>query len=425
MPATVIIGAQWGDEGKGKIVDRLAESADVVVRYAGGPNAGHTLVVGGQKVVLRLVPSGALHAHTTCLLGQGMVISPATLLEELDALSARGVTLSHRMLLSRQAHLIFPYHVLVDELREGSEIGTKIGTTKRGIGPCYEDKIGRRGVRVGDLEKPDELRAKAREALTNWGPIIEALGGSVPGLDTVCDAVLSAAERLLPLLGDVSLRLDAELAAGKRAMLEGAQGTMLDIDNGTYPFVTSSSAVAGGACTGAGIGPTRIDRVLGITKAYTTRVGAGPFPTELDDAAGHHLRSVGHEFGSVTGRPRRTGWLDLAALRYARRVNGIDGLALTKLDVLSGLEELKVCIGYRSEHGELRELSPEVLDVTPVYASLPGWKESLKGLRDLSELPTTARKYLDYIEEGAGVRIDIVSVGPGRDETIELRPGLA
>lgn len=425
MPATVIIGAQWGDEGKGKIVDRLAESADLVVRYAGGPNAGHTLVVAGRKVVLRLIPSGALHPHTLCLLGQGMVISPETLLEELDGLAEYGVALGHRMLLSRQAHLILPYHVLVDELREGSEAGTKIGTTKRGIGPCYEDKVGRRGVRVGDLEKPAVLRAKVSEALNNWRPTIQALGGTAPDLEAVCDRILRTADRIVPLLGDVSARLETELAAGKRAMLEGAQGTMLDIDNGTYPFVTSSSAVAGGACTGAGIGPTRIDRVLGITKAYTTRVGAGPFPTELDDDAGHHLRNVGHEFGSVTGRPRRTGWLDLAALRYARRVNGIDGLALTKLDVLSGLDVIKVCVGYRTPDGESLELSPDLADATPVYTSLPGWKEPLRAARAIEELPTAVRRYLEFVETTAELGIDIVSVGPGRDETIELRSGLA
>lgn len=425
MPATVIVGAQWGDEGKGKIVDRLSESADLVVRYAGGPNAGHTLVVAGEKTVLRLVPSGALHSHTTCLLGQGMVIHPGTLLEELDTLAKRGVNVAPRMVVSRQAHLILPYHVLVDELREGADTGTKIGTTKRGIGPAYEDKVGRRGIRTGDLERPDELRAKVEESLAAWAPTIAALGGSVPDAAAMGDAVLRYADRLTPLLGDAARMLEDALLDGKRAMLEGAQGTMLDIDNGTYPFVTSSSAVAGGACTGAGIGPTHIARVLGITKAYTTRVGAGPFPTELHGAEGDHLRTIGHEFGSVTGRPRRTGWLDIAALRYARRVNGLSGLALTKLDVLTGLPRIAACVGYESKQGTSDELSPDLVQARPLLRTFEGWAAPLTDVTRLEDLPRQARLYLDFIEEMSGVPIDIVSVGPGREQTIERRPGLA
>jgi adenylosuccinate synthase len=419
----VIIGAQRGDEGKGKIVDRLAESADLVVRYAGGPNAGHTLVVGGVKTVLRLVPSGALHPHTQCLLGQGMVVNPSGLLEEIDTLDSRGVLLAERMTLSRLAHLILPYHVLVDELREGREGGTRIGTTKRGIGPAYEDKVGRRGIRAGDLEAPDRLRARLEESLAAWAPTIVALGGKVPSLEETLAAVLPYAGRLVPLLGDVSARVEDALLAGKRVMLEGAQGTMLDVDNGTYPFVTSSSAVAGGACTGAGIGPTRIDRVLGITKAYTTRVGAGPFPTELHDDIGARIRAVGHEFGSVTGRPRRTGWLDVAALRYARRVNGLTGLAVTKLDVLSGLDTLRVCVGYEGADGRTNELSLEGCDGAPVYRTFEGWSESLQGASRLEDLPRAARAYLDFIEAATGIPVDLVSTGPDRDSTIELKKG--
>ncbi|MBM4376152.1 MAG: adenylosuccinate synthase [Deltaproteobacteria bacterium] len=422
MPATVIIGAQWGDEGKGKIVDRLAESADLVVRYAGGPNAGHTLVVGGEKTVLRLIPSGALHRHTECLLGQGMVVHPAGLLDEIDTLESRGVALTDRLTLSRLAHLILPYHVLVDELREGREGGTKIGTTKRGIGPAYEDKVGRRGLRAGDLEHPRRLRARLEEALATWAPTILALGGEVPDVDAMVTAVMPHAPRLIPLLGDVSAQVETALRDGKRVMLEGAQGTMLDIDNGTYPFVTSSSAVAGGACTGAGIGPTRIARVLGITKAYTTRVGAGPFPTELDDDVGAHLRAVGKEFGSVTGRPRRTGWLDVAALRYARRVNGITGLAVTKLDVLTGLDTLRVCVGYEGASGAANEL-PDGDALTPVYRTFEGWTESLQGASRLEDLPPPARAYLDFIEEASETPIDLISTGPGRESTIEKTGG--
>ena len=426
MGAVAIIGAQWGDEGKGKVVDLLAESADVVVRYAGGPNAGHTLIVGSDKLVFRLVPSGVLHDHTQCLLGQGMVINPAVLIEEIDMLLARGLTVAGRLHLSEQAHLLLPYHVQVDSLREASQRGTKIGTTKRGIGPCYEDKVGRRGVRAIDLQRLDSLRGRVDEAIDAWAPTIRELGGTLPDAGAICAELSALAPRLLPLLTDVSEMLDGFITDGKRVMLEGAQGTMLDIDHGTYPFVTSSSAISGGACTGLGMGPSRLSRVLGITKAYTTRVGAGPFPTELDDDRGEHLRKVGGEFGSVTGRPRRTGWLDLAALRYARRVNGIDALALTKLDVLTGLETIDVCVGYQTPSGRRDTLPVGHLDeATPIYETCPGWTEDLTQCRSLSELPTAARDYLRFLEERSGMPIDIVSVGPRRDETIIVRETFA
>jgi len=420
VPATVIIGAQWGDEGKGKVVDLLSESADVVVRYAGGPNAGHTLVVGDDKIVLRLVPSGVLHPHTQCLLGQGMVLNLATLIEELDILAARDVHTAGRVHVSDRAHVLLPYHVTIDGLREASAAeGSKIGTTKRGIGPCYEDKVARRGMRVGDLRDLDLATARIQQALDGWQPVVQALDGELPKIEEIRSALAQQAERLLPLVTDTSALLEDHVRSDKRVMLEGAQGTLLDIDHGTYPFVTSSSAVAGGACTGAGIGPTRIDRVLGISKAYTTRVGSGPFPTELDDAAGKHLRDAGAEFGSVTGRPRRTGWLDVCALRHARRVNGLDGLVLTKLDVLTGLAELRVCVAYDTPNGRTDSIPLADLErAVPVFETLTGWSDDLTACRSLDELPAAARDYMEFVATASDLPIDIVSVGPRRTETI-------
>jgi adenylosuccinate synthase len=421
MSAVVIVGAQWGDEGKGKIVDLYTEAADVVVRFAGGPNAGHTLVVGDEKIVLRLVPSGILRPRARCLMGQGMVVDPTVLLGEIDALSARGVSTAGRLFVSERAHLILPYHPLVDGLREASVSGTKIGTTKRGIGPAYEDKAARRGVRVGDLRDVGRLRALVDRGIAAWAPVVRALGGELPAASVVVDGLVAVAERVLALAADTSVLLDEAVRAGERVLLEGAQGTLLDLDHGTYPFVTSSSAVAGGACAGAGIGPTRITRTIGITKGYTTRVGEGPFPTELHDATGERLRVAGGEFGSVTGRPRRTGWLDLPGLRYAARVNGLDGLALTKLDVLTGAGAIKVCTAYDTPRGRTRDLPIDELAVaTPVYETLAGWSEPLGAARSLAELPDAARAYVRFVEEQVGVRAFVVSVGPRRDETIVL-----
>jgi len=426
MTAVVIVGAQWGDEGKGKIVDYYTESADVVVRYAGGPNAGHTLVVGDEKIVVRLLPSGVLRPSTTSVLGQGMVVDPRVLLDEIDQLVARGHRdVASRVVVSDRAHLILPYHVQIDTLREAA-LGDRhaIGTTKKGIGPAYEDKARRTGVRAGDLRDPKRLEQRAIAAIAAWRPTLGALGGEVPDAKQVLAELEPARERILPLLGNASRVVDDALRAGKNVMLEGAQGTLLDVDHGTYPFVTSSSAVAGGATTGVGIGPSRIDTVIGITKAYATRVGAGPFPTELDDAAGVHLRNVGVEFGSVTGRPRRTGWLDLPALRYAARVNGLDGLALTKLDVLTGLDSLSVCVAYDTPDGRTDDLPIDLLDepgsVSPVYETLPGWKETLSAARSLEELPRAAREYVRFLEERIRVPLYLVSVGPRRAETIVL-----
>jgi adenylosuccinate synthase len=423
MSCVVIVGAQWGDEGKGKIVDIYTEFADVVVRYAGGPNAGHTLVVGDDKLVVRLLPSGILRPQTRCVLAQGMVIDPDVLLGEVDELIRRGhKDVERRLSVSDRAHLILPYHVLVDTLREAAPGG--IGTTKKGIGPAYEDKARRTGVRAGDLRDPIRLGERIRAALTAWAPTIKALGGQVPSAEELLNKLMSCAERVVPLLSNTSHLVDQAVREGKRVMLEGAQGTLLDIDHGTYPFVTSSSAVAGGASIGVGIGPNRISTVLGITKAYATRVGAGPFPTELDDGDGQHLRNVGVEFGSVTGRPRRTGWLDLPALRYAARVNGLDGLALTKLDVMTGLSRILVCVAYDTPEGRSEDFPIDYLDqpgaVKPVYEEMAGWSEKLDGVRVLDELPKAARAYVRFLEEGAKVPLYLLSVGPRRSETIVL-----
>ncbi len=422
MPAIVIVGAQWGDEGKGKIVDIYTERADMVVRFGGGPNAGHTLVVDHQKFVVRLVPSGILRQGTTCVLAQGMVIDPRSLVTELDELESRGIKTSGRLLVSDRAHVIFPYHVLVDGLREGEGKKDAIGTTKRGVGPCYEDKFARRGVPLGAFRDVQKLREMTQRALAEWSPVIRHLGGDVPRLDDVLAAIAPTRERIVPLLVDTQSLVERAVRARKNVVLEGAQGTLLDVDHGTYPFVTSSTPTAGGACVGAGVGPTRIDEVVGLVKAYTTRVGGGPFPTELHDEVGESIRKVGAEFGSVTGRPRRTGWLDLPALRYAVRVNGLDALAVTKLDVLTGLDAVKVCVAYDTSHGRTEDLPlDEFGTVTPVYQTFKGWTQPLGGARSMADLPREARAYLDFVEAKGECPFILVSVGPARDETILLR----
>ena len=424
MSAVVVVGAQWGDEGKGKIVDLFTERAKLVVRYAGGPNAGHTLVVDDEKVIVRLIPSGILRPETRCVLAQGMVIDPDRLLGEIDELIAKKKldekTLGTRLSVSDRAHAILPYHVAVDTLREKGD--GAIGTTKRGVGPCYEDKAARRGIPLGafrDLAKTEKL---ARSAIEAWAPVAKALGGELPSIDDVMKTVKQVRARLLPLLADTSALVNASLAKKEDVLFEGAQGTLLDLDHGTYPFVTSSTPTSGGACTGSGVGPTRIDRVIGLVKAYTTRVGSGPFPTELHDDIGDRLRKAGQEFGSVTGRPRRTGWLDLPALRYAVRVNGIDGIALTKLDVLSGLDEIRVCVAYKTSAGTTKEFPIDELDsATPIYESMPGWSDSTAKARSMDDLPKAARSYLDRIAKDTECPLDVVSIGAGRDETIILR----
>ncbi|WP_437905986.1 adenylosuccinate synthase [Sorangium sp. So ce327] len=427
MTAIVIVGAQWGDEGKGKVVDLYTESADLVVRYAGGPNAGHTLVVGGEKLIVRLIPSGILRSNARCVMAQGMVVDPGVLVSEIDAVEARGCSTQGRLFVSDRAHLILPFHPLVDSLREAAAAdGVRLGTTKRGIGPCYEDKASRRGARLGDLRDMKRLAQLVSRSLEAWTPTLRALGGEPPSLDAILDELTPLAKRITPLLADTSQLIDGALRRGERVLLEGAQGTLLDIDHGTFPFVTSSSAIAGGACVGAGVGPTRIRRVLGLAKAYCTRVGEGPFPTELDGQLGERLRSVGGEYGSVTGRPRRTGWLDLPALRYAARVNGLDGIALTKLDVLTGMPELKVCVAYDTPSGRTREFPiDDIATAKPVLETVAEWSEPIDAARSMTELPAAARHYVEMVEKETGVPVDVVSVGADREATIVRRNAFA
>jgi adenylosuccinate synthase len=420
MTAVVVVGAQWGDEGKGKIVDIFTERADMVVRYGGGPNAGHTLVVGSEKTIVRLIPSGILRDQTTCVLAQGMVIDPSSLLTEIDELAKRGIArVDGSLVVSDRAHAILPYHVLVDGLREQKP--EALGTTKRGVGPCYEDKAARRGIPLGALRDLARTRVLVERALAAWDSSIRALGGEPPTTAEVMGKLEAMAPRLLPLLAETSKLVERAVRDRKRVLFEGAQGTLLDVDHGTYPFVTSSHATAGGACTGTGVGPSRIDCVVGLVKAYCTRVGGGPFPTELNDAVGEGLRKRGDEYGSVTGRPRRTGWLDLPALRYAVRVNGLDGIALTKLDVLTGLDEIKVCVAYRTPGGTTEDFPiDDVETAVPVYETLPGWKADLAAARSMKALPEEARRYVTRIEKEAGCPVMLVSVGSRRDETIVL-----
>jgi adenylosuccinate synthase len=424
MTAVVVVGAQWGDEGKGKIVDIYTEHADMVVRYAGGPNAGHTLVVGNDKLVVRLIPSGILRAHTECVLAQGMAIDPGSLVSELDELAKRGIVRnsdgSASLVVSDRAHAILPYHVLVDRLRE--QTVDALGTTKRGVGPCYEDKAARRGVPLGALRDLAKTQGLVERALACWAPTITSLGGKTPTVAEVMDTLKPLAPRIVPLLTETSKLVERAVRGGKKVLFEGAQGTLLDIDHGTYPFVTSSHATAGGACTGVGVGPSRIDYVVGLVKAYCTRVGGGPFPTELTNDIGERLRKRGDEFGSVTGRPRRTGWLDLPALRYAVRINGLEGLALTKLDVLTGLDEIRLCVGYKTASGTSEDFPiDDATQAEPVYESVRGWNEDIGHARSLKDLPATARSYVERIEREAACPVVLVSVGSRRDETIVLR----
>ncbi len=420
MTAVVVVGGQWGDEGKGKVVDLYSPFADLVVRYAGGANAGHTLVVEGEKLILHLIPSGILHETTQCIVGQGTVIDPAGLLDEIVALNKRGVSTKGRLLISERAHVVLPLHKHIDALRE-ADSGGKIGTTKRGIGPCYEDKAARRGLRMGDLLVPARLADKVEETLNAWSPVIKALGGEIPEASQIVAAYTKLGDALREYIGDAAEPIQAAIRAEKKLLLEGAQGTMLDIDNGTYPFVTSSSAVAGGACAGAGIGPTQITSAIGIVKAYTTRVGGGPFPTELEDETGQALRDAGVEYGSTTGRPRRCGWLDLVALRHAVEVNGLDELAITKLDVLTGLPELELCVAYELDGQRLARPPYERVDeAKPVYESLPGWTENISGCRNRADLPQTAQDYLARIEQEVGCKVGVISVGPDREHTADL-----
>ena len=424
MSNTAIVGTQWGDEGKGKIVDLLAAEADVVVRFQGGNNAGHTMVVDGEQFISHLIPSGILQKKT-CVIGNGVVVDPAVLIEEIDYLSAKGIAVGPDMLLiSDRAHVIMPYHKLVDHGREKMKGDKKIGTTGRGIGPCYEDKATRRGVRFVDLIDPASLAERLDAIVPEKNFYLEKfLNTDTVDLQAVKDQYTEYANRLKPYVTNVSIALQQVCKAGKQILFEGAQGTHLDIDHGTYPFVTSSNTVSGNACCGSGVGPRDINGVIGIVKAYTTRVGAGPFPSELFDEIGDHIQKAGAEFGATTGRRRRCGWLDTVILNNAVRLNGLTGLAITKLDVLGDLDELNICTAYELNGEKIADV-PANLNLLaackPIYETLPGWKRDIRGIRRFEDLPELARKYLARIEALTGVNIQIVSVGPGRDETIVL-----
>ena len=414
----VVLGAQWGDEGKGKIVDLLTPHFSFVARYQGGHNAGHTVLVGGRKFVLHLIPSGILHEGVLCVIGNGVVVDPQALFAEVEELARLGIEVGDRLLISDKAHVILPYHRELDVLSEARRGERKIGTTSRGIGPAYEDKIGRRGIRICDLVDSQTLADDVRENVSARNRIIR---DSTLDWKPVYDQMLAYGQRLRRWTGDVSLALDRAIRADQRILIEGAQGAMLDIDHGTYPFVTSSNATIGGACTGLGIPPKAIHGVLGVAKAYTTRVGEGPLPTEVTGAMANRLREGGQEYGASTGRPRRCGWYDAVAVRYAVRVNGIDTLALTKLDVLDGLDTIEICTGYRVGTHTLTEFPSDLraLDSgTPVYESWPGWSEPTKGAREYAQLPDAARRYVARLEEVSGVPVGIISTGSDRDETI-------
>lgn len=421
----IVIGTQWGDEGKGKIVDLLTDQAKAVVRFQGGHNAGHTLVIDGEKTVLHLIPSGVLRDGVQCLIGNGVVISPQALVEEMDMLESRGVPVASRLNISEACPLILPYHVALDNAREIARGASAIGTTGRGIGPAYEDKVSRRGLRLGDLLHRERFAAKLGEVLDYHNFVLKNYyKADIVDFQQVLEETLALGERIIPLIADIPEMLYQYQQQGVSVMFEGAQGALLDIDHGTYPYVTSSNTTAGNAGTGSGVGPRVFDYVLGITKAYTTRVGSGPFPTELDDAQGKHLAEKGHEFGATTGRARRCGWFDAVALRRSNQINSVSGLCITKLDVLDGLDKIALCVGYRC-NGDERKTPPVGADAyatcEPVYVEMPGWKESTVGIKQFSQLPVNAQAYLKRIEEIAERPIDIVSTGPDRAETIILR----
>ena len=420
-----VVGAQWGDEGKGKIVDLLTPAFSIVARYQGGHNAGHTVFIDGRKFILHLIPSGILHPGVTCVIGNGVVVDPIALFRELEELDRLGIDTSGRVLVSERAHVIVPYHRDVEAAAETARGDRRIGTTSRGIGPSYEDKIGRRGIRVADLADDRDDGVLASTVAANVAARNQACDGEPVGWRTIQADLVTAWERLGPLVTDVSRYLDEAMKSGRRVLFEGAQGTMLDVDHGTYPFVSSSNGTIGGVCTGLGVGPRSIDGVLGIVKAYTTRVGEGPLPTELHGNFGDALRESGQEYGASTGRPRRVGWFDSVVARYAARVNGLDTLALTKLDVLDGLDELLVCTGYRCQNRQLTDFptdSSMLTSLEPEYETLPGWTEPTAGVTNFSGLPQEARRYVARLEELSGAPISIVSTGSDRNDTI-IRDG--
>jgi len=424
MPVLVVVGAQWGDEGKGKIIDLLTERADIVARYQGGHNAGHTVVVGMEEFILHLIPSGILHRGKKCIIGNGVVVDPAALLDEMDGLKKRGIKINHSLLISKNAHLIMPYHKALDIASENLKGNKKIGTTGRGIGPAYADKINRKGIRMADLLDPEQFREKLAANTGEANFLLERFyNAPLVHQDQVYEEYMGYAHKLKKYITDTTLFLNEAIAKNKKVLAEGAQGTHLDVDHGTYPFVTSSSPTAGGACTGLGIGPNTIAEVMGIVKAYTTRVGSGPFPTEQENKLGELLRARGREYGATTGRARRCGWADTLIIRHAVRVNGMTSVAITKLDVLDTLDELKICVGYKYK-GKLYEEMPSELTVlekgVPQYITMPGWRQTTIGITKYGDLPRKARAYVEKLCKLCGVKPAIISTGARRDETILL-----
>ena len=425
MPIIVVVGAQWGDEGKGKIVDVLTEKADIVARYQGGHNAGHTVVINKKKFILHLIPSGILHKNTVCIIGNGVVVEPQALIKEITDLRKRGIKVSDNLLISRNAHLIMPYHLVIDSASEKTKGKKCIGTTGRGIGPTYVDKMARTGIRVGDLLNPEAFREKLATNLRHVNFLMKNLYKMpVFSAKKIFDEYMGYARTLRKYIADTDLIINKAIAENKNLLLEGAQGTLLDIDHGTYPFVTSSNSIAGGACTGLGIGPTKITGVIGIVKAYTTRVGSGPFPTELHDSIGEGMRAKGGEFGATTGRPRRCGWLDTVILKHSTAVNGFSGIVITKLDILDGLDTIKICTSYRHKGKTYKDMPKDLAvleNCTPVYEEYKGWKESTVGITEFGKLPVQAQSYIRKIEKLIGVKVAIVSTGQKRDELIMVQ----
>jgi adenylosuccinate synthase len=425
MPNIIVVGSQWGDEGKGKIVDFLSENADVVARYQGGHNAGHTVVINDEKFILHLIPSGILNKGKICLIGNGVVVDPAALIEEINELRKRGVEVAKNLFLSKNAHLIMPYHLSLDKEREKLR-GTKcIGTTGRGIGPAYTDKTARTGMRVADLLQPQVFKEKLKANLFDINFLLENLY-KVPRFDVedIYNEYMGYAEKLSEYIADTDIIINRMISENKNVLFEGAQGTLLDIDHGTYPYVTSSNPIAGGACIGLGVGPTKISKVLGVAKAYTTRVGSGPFPTEIKDQLGDKLRERGGEYGATTGRPRRCGWLDMVILRHSARINGLTGIAVTKLDILDGIDVIKICTSYRYK-GKIYEEFPKEINIfeecEPTYEEMEGWSASTKGIREFNKLPEAAKAYIKKIENMLGVEVQLISTGQRRDELIKLK----
>ncbi|AIQ33153.1 MULTISPECIES: adenylosuccinate synthase [Paenibacillus] len=425
MSTVVVVGTQWGDEGKGKITDFLAESADVVARYQGGNNAGHTILIDGKKFKLSLIPSGVFYKEKTCVIGNGMVINPEALIQEINYIHENGFD-TKNLVISDRAHVIMPYHMLLDALEEDRKGPNKIGTTRKGIGPCYMDKAARNGIRIADLMDAEEFELRLRPLMEEKNQVITQVYGAEPlDVEEILTKYLEYAEVLRGYVTDTSVVLNDAIDADSRVLFEGAQGVMLDIDQGTYPFVTSSNPSAGGVCIGSGVGPSKIKQVIGVAKAYTTRVGDGPFPTELNDATGDYIRETGHEYGTVTGRARRVGWFDSVVVRHARRVSGITGLSLNSLDVLSGLETVKICTGYKFR-GEIITHYPASLkmlaECEAVYEELPGWSEDITSAKTLDDLPANTRKYVERVSELTGIPISIFSVGRNREQTNQVLP---